>query len=499
MVRGMRKALGRVRRVAVDLRPWLAGQAKLEAWILGFRIRAAVARLFGRAVVLDGDYYRNLVEDFHENLLKSETIRSQALIVQVPKDLCLKSMYGYRAISEVNWRDFGQLCDLRWDGIHLLAAFRTLLCGDAGTIDFLNSPIVDRNALCHHFSEGIALYEVHRRLVSQVKPNAMLVFQGAYGVSRMFHELRRKMNVRTVAIENAFLGDRIYLDGNSGYILNRFSMAKRGREYREMRPEDPCAGEKAYGMWRDVLHRKVADHRTEGISTPEAFADRFGFSLDCPFALLLGQVQVDASILLDSPLYPNSVDFILDAIAACRALKIPLVVRFHPREARVPEGSRAPTNPSYRQVLERLGGEIPPGICLVPGNDVETFLLVRHAVLGLTLNSQSGLEMALHGKPVLTAAECLYARKGFTWDVAHPAGLQATIADAWQHGCEASFDARIRQKAGQFVLDMTRACMPSREVAGSEEIILRQFGVFRPAPAKAAETQLGRQLTKQHV
>jgi hypothetical protein len=58
---------------------------------------------------------------------------------------------------------------------------------------------------------------------------------------------------------------------------------------------------------------------------------------------------------------------------------------------------------------------------------------MRDADVGMVFTSTTGLEMAMHGKPVLVAGQTHYRGKGFTTDVASPeefaAALDKALAD----------------------------------------------------------------------
>ncbi len=90
--------------------------------------------------------------------------------------------------------------------------------------------------------------------------------------------------------------------------------------------------------------------------------------------------------------------------------KVQLVIRIHPGEALVKHGS------IYDKIRETLP-VLPDHIHLVaPTEDINTYDLMELARIGLVYTTTVGLEMALHGIPVLVAGKTHYRNRGFTHD-----------------------------------------------------------------------------------
>jgi len=61
--------------------------------------------------------------------------------------------------------------------------------------------------------------------------------------------------------------------------------------------------------------------------------------------------------------------------------------------------------------------DVPPHVVLIPPESkVNTYDLIESAHLGLVYTSTAGLEMTMHGVPVITAGQTHYRGKGFTDD-----------------------------------------------------------------------------------
>jgi hypothetical protein len=88
------------------------------------------------------------------------------------------------------------------------------------------------------------------------------------------------------------------------------------------------------------------------------------------------------------------------------------VVRIHPGELM---GAGMPSEQVVRSALP----DVPDHVALIPPESkVNTYDLIESAHLGLVYTSTVGLEMAMHGVPVVTAGQTHYRGKGFTDDPA---------------------------------------------------------------------------------
>jgi hypothetical protein len=95
------------------------------------------------------------------------------------------------------------------------------------------------------------------------------------------------------------------------------------------------------------------------------------------------------------------------------------VVRIHPGELL---GAGMPSEQVVRDALP----QVPPHVVLVPPDSaVNTYDLIESAHVGLVYTSTAGLEMAMHGVPVVTAGRTHYRGRGFTDD---PDSLPAYLA-----------------------------------------------------------------------
>ncbi|HET7011751.1 MAG TPA: hypothetical protein VFI11_13325 [Anaerolineales bacterium] len=97
------------------------------------------------------------------------------------------------------------------------------------------------------------------------------------------------------------------------------------------------------------------------------------------------------------------------------------IVRVHP-------GELLGAGMTSEQVVRDTLPDVPPHVRLIPPESkVNTYDLIETAHLGLVYTSTAGLEMAMHGVPVITAGRTHYRSKGFTDDPETFADYVATL------------------------------------------------------------------------
>lgn len=129
-----------------------------------------------------------------------------------------------------------------------------------------------------------------------------------------------------------------------------------------------------------------------------------GFALVCP------NVPFDAGYEGWLTIFPSMREWLTQTIRdllGCSAL--PIVVRAHPAETRPGYGSE-----QIAAILKEAG-LTDPRIRVVPGNsDINTYDLMPLCQFAVVFASTTGVEIAMHGKPVLAGAEVYYARCGIS-------------------------------------------------------------------------------------
>lgn len=388
-----------------------------------------------RPLVLDMDWYRWDLGPFWKKLPKAPEFNRQFRYQRLRQDEVITAAirgearsYTKRRISSIN-----NVIDLEYKGLNLWQIARGCILAHANvphqkylTTDHLEKTI-------EIISSVITVIDSLPAWFNLLNPHAVIVYEGTRSLSRAIIEIARQNRIKTVAIANNSLRPGyLFFDSTTGMIVNRHRMAKCGREILEARIFTESQREHTFQTWLKGCNRKMAQHTTGGIDTPKDICEQLKLNPDKPIALLLAHVRNDTSVLYDSPLYEDSVDFITSVIDLFRSefKDWTLVVKLHPKE----EGGNAPGGYQFNQEtkheLAKRGYTSEENIYIVADKKYNTQTLMQISKIGITEVSQSGLEMAILGKPVIAAGSAFYGAKGFTWDLSHPITLQPLLADA---------------------------------------------------------------------
>lgn len=144
-----------------------------------------------------------------------------------------------------------------------------------------------------------------------------------------------------------------------------------------------------------------------------------GFALICP------NVPFDAGYEGWLTLFPSMRQWLIQTVSnllACSS--IPVVIRAHPAEVRPGYGRE-----QIAAVLAEAGLS-DPRLVMIPGNsDINTYDLMPLCRFGAVFASTTGVEIAMHGKPVIAGAEVYYARCGISVPAADRESYFRKLAD----------------------------------------------------------------------
>ncbi|HSB90322.1 MAG TPA: hypothetical protein VLD63_09905 [Anaerolineales bacterium] len=164
----------------------------------------------------------------------------------------------------------------------------------------------------------------------------------------------------------------------------------------------------------------------------ESVLSRLGLDPTRPIILLATNVVGDSLALNRQVFSGGMADWLSQSLKYLAPRnEVQTVVRIHPGELL---GAGMPSE----QVVRRTLPHVPPHVVLIPPDSkVNTYDLIESAHLGLVYTSTAGLEMAMHGVPVVTAGQTHYRGKGFTDD---PESYEAYFHD---------LEARLAEPVGR--------------------------------------------------
>lgn len=387
----------------------------------------AFTRCFSRkdkALILDMDWYRWCLkeEEVMYNLHANPILSPCCDFLRIERDQLFKEDVPLEGVTGQNYRE------ISYDGFNLWGICKATVAAKLGQIKI---DIKDPN----HLAELAKIYgraakgiERVEKLFLKLKPDSVFVSQGGVFDSRCVVEVARRLGVRVIGIENSMVGGFVILDDLSGLILNRYSLARVGRELLETHNVTKEDRKRTFNIWKQKLSDKADEHKTGGVDNATEIRDILSLTEGKKIILLLAQVRTDASIALDSTIYEDPVDMI-EKIAefAQDADNVILLIRLHPKEFQGASFSGTPYNRmTYKALIDR-GIDKLDNVRIVEDVKINTYTLMDIADGGITINSQAGLEMSMLGKPVMVCGNAFYGGKGFTLDVADECALEATF------------------------------------------------------------------------
>jgi len=250
----------------------------------------------------------------------------------------------------------------------------------------------------------------YKKLFLEWMPDVAIYFGGHFHQDRCAFLAAKSFGVSTVAIESSFIPSRIYWDP-SGVTGNRGGIANGSNtHWSETLVISPSRASVIDRLMMESLNIEDADIRDR-----DAFRRRAREGLNIQdgerVVLFLSQVPYDASLLSDGGDFRDqvtTVNLLFSLLEGRRGFK--LAVRLHPKDLR---------GELSRHLINIKGGANGPvqtnGSTNADAPSLWSDLAAADIVV--TVNSQSGLQAAWCGLPVVLLGKAFYAGKDFTVDL----------------------------------------------------------------------------------
>jgi hypothetical protein len=268
---------------------------------------------------------------------------------------------------------------------------------------------------------GLAtLLERHRYAAAVMANGAVLEFGAAYRLARLaglpcttleYHDRRYCLHV----LHGATVPD---LDTTAAWRADEPHVYSPAREHRVR----AILSGRASGDWAEYIWRC----QTAPPAPAEELLDRLGLDAGKPLVLLCANIAHDSVVLGQGRAFDTMAGWVRAAIDLFAGRPDwQLVVRAHPGEPLMD-----PVESLESIVRAHCPNGPPPNVRLVlPGDPINTYVLMKVARLGLVYNSTAGLEMAAGGLPVVVAGRAHYSDKGFTRDADTPTQFAAAVTE----------------------------------------------------------------------
>ncbi len=258
------------------------------------------------------------------------------------------------------------------------------------------------------------------------RPETVVFAQGHDLVSAVLRNLGIRRGLRVVSIENIFRKDRLLWEDVSGVSVNQNLSRNVYWRYRDFVSPDVVDGSVATYL-EQVKGAKSGEHASPGTRLPTTGAT------DLPTITYLAQVSADSSVLFGLRGFESQVEVIatLARFAAARGMR--LLVKLHPKENPAFKDAMTTVRGLTAEGLERHAGfqearaQLAGRLMVDDSNRYDTYDLIRKANVCVTINSQAGLEAALHGKEVVLCGDAFYGALGFTHEVTDACSLEFSL------------------------------------------------------------------------
>lgn len=303
----------------------------------------------------------------------------------------------------------------------------------------------DQSVVGLFLSQAVRAFSAWSRILVERDPAALVVFQGMPYVDRMAAEAANQAGIATFAYENScFKRYKFFLPGN--FVVNRHPLAT-AAYFKKL--QDRALDAEQRGRVSSFLQgvHSGADNqvRQSTLEPPAELRSRLGLEANRQMVLVLGQVPFDSVITYDSPHYPELMLLMKDILQIARAHReLDFVIRLHPLEGAL----------FGNQTFHALSAlSLPVNLRLVHSQQANTYQLMDIAAAGVVINSQTGLEMAAKGKPVVVCGTAFYGRKGFTRDLDSRDELETALLEVLQQGQSPSASESLQRFLHHFVFE----------------------------------------------
>lgn len=318
----------------------------------------------------------------------------------------------------------------------------------------------DLAALRSFYGHAVELVDKARAHLDRFQPDTIVVAQGYDVLSAVLRHLAILRGIRVVSLENTFRRDRLLWDDTSGISVNLNLAKNHYWRLRDFISED-TARQTAAAYLAGIKTAKSGEH-----ASPSAPLSADSSADNLPTITYLAQVGTDSSVLFGLRRFQSQLDVIvaLAAYAARRSAR--LLVKLHPKE-----------NPAFNDAMPWVRGLTAEGLSrredfaasreqlgdrlvLDADNRYDTYDLIRRADVCVTINSQAGLEAALHDKEVVLCGDAFYGGLGFTHE--------ADDSDALAFHLDRVLDGKLRLNTGGaarvfFHIYTEHYCLPKTE------------------------------------
>lgn len=272
---------------------------------------------------------------------------------------------------------------------------------------------------------GAIMSRVGGRMLDRLNPEVVYMLNGIFFAERIVIEHARRRGIRFVTHEGGFMPST-QVFANDGFAPHH-------------NVDDVWARYASHALTDDEnrLLQKYLDDRTGGrrdvsqyYPSIESDSATVARTLDLdpgkPLVTLFTNVDWDTACFAAGSAFESMEHWLEHTIRYFAAHpERQLVIRVHPAEIRL---RLLEPRVGVIEMVKRHFEQLPTNVRLVPpDSNLSSYALMELSSLGLVYTSTVGMEMALRGKPVISAGRGYYVNKGFTLDAQSPAEYDALL------------------------------------------------------------------------
>jgi hypothetical protein len=244
-----------------------------------------------------------------------------------------------------------------------------------------------------------------RRVLVRKKYSAVVTFGNSLIYTRALAQVAKNLGVRCFVLEHFFTGNEFYFEERYTEIQNNSIL----RHPHYLRSLGRCSGNSKYDP---ILKYEAA--KNKNVKQPPFRREAF-FENDEPTVLLLCQVVNDFAVVSEANPFKSSVAFyreLLGKLLDNTGLNV--IVKTHPYECKKTRSRTSYTFESLERFLTDDYQDSAGRVALIESYNLGS--LIQACDFAVTLTSQAGLEVLMHGKPLITFGGAFFAKHGFTHD-----------------------------------------------------------------------------------
>ena len=271
-----------------------------------------------------------------------------------------------------------------------------------------------------------------KRLLTDIKPDAILMLNGWFMPERIVLEYSKRLDINVTTYESGYQSGTLFFESNDVVTYDAHDRWDKVKDF-------PLSGSQL-----DVIETLLEKRRHGsglGLNTErnvdtdwKQILSSAGLKEDVPTAVLFTNVTWDSTLWAGNIAFKGIFEWIASTINYFRDNpSSQLLIRVHPAEMLTFVGTRYPMIDYIRDNFT----ELPPNIAVIPPDStVNSYSLVDNSNVVLVYSSTLGVEAAAFGKHVLLAGGVHYRGKGFTLDVETETEFHAALSNALRNKFE---------------------------------------------------------------